>query len=59
MSDIWSLGCILVELYTGELLFPTHEEYEHMAMIEKISGSFYKTPKTIPKYISRDPTLDG
>lgn len=39
-SDLWSIGCILVELYSGELLFPTHEEYEHIAMIEKISGSF-------------------
>ena len=22
-SDVWSMGCILMELYTGELLFPT------------------------------------
>jgi serine/threonine protein kinase len=22
-SDVWSLGCILMEIYTGELLFPT------------------------------------
>ena len=22
-SDVWSLGCILMELYTGELLFRT------------------------------------
>ena len=37
-SDLWSIGCILVELYSGDLLFPTHESYEHLAMIEKISG---------------------
>eukprot|EP00428_Durinskia_dybowskii_P072418 CAMPEP_0170409810 /NCGR_PEP_ID=MMETSP0117_2-20130122/29543_1 /TAXON_ID=400756 /ORGANISM="Durinskia baltica, Strain CSIRO CS-38" /LENGTH=154 /DNA_ID=CAMNT_0010667277 /DNA_START=1 /DNA_END=462 /DNA_ORIENTATION=+ len=24
-SDVWSMGCILMELYTGELLFGTHE----------------------------------
>lgn len=37
-SDIWSIGCILVELCTGELLFATHEDLEHLALIEKIIG---------------------
>lgn len=37
-SDLWSLGCILVELYTGELLFPTHKDYEHLGMLEKLLG---------------------
>jgi hypothetical protein len=27
-----------VELYTGELLFPTHDNYEHLAMMAKILG---------------------
>lgn len=36
-SDVWSLACIFVELYTGELLFPTHEDKEHLAIIEKNS----------------------
>mmetsp|Transcript_59853 Transcript_59853/g.142591 ORF Transcript_59853/g.142591 Transcript_59853/m.142591 type:complete len:511 (+) Transcript_59853:56-1588(+) len=35
-SDIWSLGCILMELYSGELLFGTHENLEHLALMEKI-----------------------
>eukprot|EP01071_Lankesteria_metandrocarpae_P006692 Lankesteria_metandrocarpae@DN4448_c0_g1_i1.p1 len=35
-SDLWSLGCILIELYTGSLLFKTHEHLEHLAMVEKI-----------------------
>merc|ERR1719387_2828658 len=34
-SDIWSLGCILMELYTGELLFGTHENLEHLALMER------------------------
>ena len=37
-SDLWSIGCILMELISGELYFPTHENYEHLAMIEKSSG---------------------
>lgn len=38
-SDLWSLGCIAVELYTGQLLFDTHESYEHVAMIERVVGT--------------------
>lgn len=36
--DVWSLGCILVELLTGEALFQTHEDLEHLAIMEKILG---------------------
>jgi serine/threonine protein kinase len=35
-SDIWSIGCILAELWTGNLLFQTHENIEHLALMEKI-----------------------
>jgi len=35
-SDLWSIGCILMELYSGEQLFETHEELEHLALMEKI-----------------------
>lgn len=41
-SDIWSTGCIMMELYTGSLLFPTHDEVEHLAMIEKLCGPLPK-----------------
>lgn len=37
-SDIWSMACILIELYTGELFFDTDENVEHLAMIEKQCG---------------------
>lgn len=32
-TDVWSLACILCELYTGELLFQTHSDKEHLALI--------------------------
>ena len=39
-SDIWSMACILAELYTGEMFYGTHENLEHLAMIEKQCGPF-------------------
>lgn len=40
LSDQWSIGCILMELYSGNQLFETHEEMEHLALFEKIIGKF-------------------
>ena len=39
-SDVWSAGCILVELYKGELLFATHDSCEHLGLMDHIIGSF-------------------
>jgi serine/threonine protein kinase len=39
-SDLWSLGCIISELYTGDLLFATHDNKEHLALIEQSVGPF-------------------
>jgi dual-specificity kinase len=36
--DIWSIGCILVEFCTGDALFQTHDNLEHLAMMEPICG---------------------
>ncbi|GME67814.1 unnamed protein product [[Candida] boidinii] len=36
--DMWSIGCILVELVTGDALFKTHDNLQHLAMIEKVTG---------------------
>ncbi|KAI3991712.1 hypothetical protein MKX01_038110 [Papaver californicum] len=38
--DIWSIGCILVELCSGEALFQTNENLEHLAMMERVLGRF-------------------
>lgn len=38
--DVWSLGCIFAEILTGEALYQTHENLEHLAMIERTCGRF-------------------
>ncbi|VDO03008.1 unnamed protein product [Rodentolepis nana] len=36
--DVWSIGCIIFELYTGYTLFQTHDNREHLAMMERTLG---------------------
>lgn len=36
--DMWSIGCILVEFVTGEALFQTHDNLEHLAMMQQVFG---------------------
>ena len=38
--DLWSIGCVLIELYSGEALFQTHDNVEHVAMMERVLGPF-------------------
>ncbi|XP_008303861.1 dual specificity protein kinase CLK2-like isoform X2 [Stegastes partitus] len=37
--DVWSIGCILFEYYEGFTLFQTHDNKEHLAMMERIQGA--------------------
>uniref|UniRef100_A0A0N5CBI9 Protein kinase domain-containing protein n=1 Tax=Strongyloides papillosus TaxID=174720 RepID=A0A0N5CBI9_STREA len=37
--DVWSIGCIMFELYCGKTLFQTHDNREHLAMMERILGT--------------------
>ncbi|KAH1202046.1 Serine/threonine-protein kinase AFC2 [Glycine max] len=48
--DIWSVGCILVELCTGGALFQTHENLEHLAMMERVLGPL---PQPMLKRVDR------
>lgn len=36
--DMFSIGCILVEFYTGDALFQTHDNIEHLGMMEVVMG---------------------
>ncbi|XP_057668563.1 serine/threonine-protein kinase Doa-like [Diorhabda carinulata] len=37
--DVWSLGCILFELYLGITIFESIEDIEHLAMMQKVLGN--------------------
>ena len=53
-SDIWSLACILIELYTGELFFPTHNNFEHLCLIERAIGKKCSYLGYIPAWMAED-----
>ncbi|KRY17479.1 Dual specificity tyrosine-phosphorylation-regulated kinase mbk-2 [Trichinella patagoniensis] len=60
--DMWSFGCILVELFTGNPLFPGVDETDQMALIIEMlgvpppklingrRGSIFFDPDGLPKY---------
>lgn len=49
--DIWSIGCILVEFFTGDALFQTHDNLEHLAMMEAVCNG--KLDKEIIAQVTR------
>nr|CCA22090.1 serine/threonine protein kinase putative [Albugo laibachii Nc14] len=55
-SDIWSAGCIIAELYLGDLLFATHDNMEHLALMEACIG---KLPHHMVAYACRKQPSDG
>ena len=36
--DMWSFGCILMELYTGYPIFPGESEKEQLSLIMEVIG---------------------
>ncbi|AES73840.1 putative dual-specificity kinase CMGC-CLK family [Medicago truncatula] len=59
--DLWSVGCILIELCTGGALFQTHENLEHLAMMERVLGPLpehmVQRSKGTEKYFKRGSRL--
>ncbi|KAF9189561.1 hypothetical protein BGZ51_009456 [Haplosporangium sp. Z 767] len=55
--DMWSLGCILAELYTGYPLFPGENEQEQLGCIMEIQGvpGKYLVEKSSRKKVFFDP----
>ncbi|KAI4300157.1 hypothetical protein L6164_033566 [Bauhinia variegata] len=58
--DLWSVGCILVELCSGEALFQAHENLEHLAMMERVLGPLplhmvVRADRRAEKYFRRGP----
>ncbi|KAH8604982.1 Protein kinase domain [Trypanosoma vivax] len=37
-TDMWSMGCIIYELHTGKLLYDTHDNLEHLHLMERTLG---------------------
>lgn len=54
--DVWSIGCIMFEMYTGYTLFQTHDSLEHLAMMERILG---KLPKSMIKKSKKTKYFEG
>jgi len=40
--DIWSIGCVIYELYTGKILFPGRSNNEMLKLVMDVQGPFPK-----------------
>lgn len=47
-SDVWSLGCLLFELFTGNLLYPDSEDFsKFFSMLTGMSDEVYNCLRSI------------
>ncbi|KAF8623639.1 hypothetical protein AX17_007339 [Amanita inopinata Kibby_2008] len=61
--DAYSLGCILVEFFTGAALYQTHDNLEHLAMMEAVMGKMSERfaragARSKPEFFKEGPKLD-
>lgn len=40
--DMWSIGCVIYELFTGRILFPGHTNNEMLKLMMEVKGPFTK-----------------
>uniref|UniRef100_A0A7S3JSA8 Protein kinase domain-containing protein n=1 Tax=Aureoumbra lagunensis TaxID=44058 RepID=A0A7S3JSA8_9STRA len=52
-SDLWSAGCIVAELFRGDLLFATHSNTCHIGLIDRLVGPFPFSMLQHSKYFHR------
>jgi dual-specificity kinase len=61
--DIWSCACLIAEMYLGKPLFETHDNMEHLALMQEILGPVpsrvieYADHVIASKYFYADNTL--
>ncbi len=52
--DMWSVGCVLYELFTGKILFPGRTNNEMLKLMMDVKGPF---PKKMLKKVGRQEGL--
>lgn len=40
--DVWSIGCVIYELFTGRILFPGRSNNEMLKLMMDVKGAFPK-----------------
>ena len=49
--DMWSVGCVVAELYTGEVLLPAESALESLVKIKAVLGSIPTTGKLLSVFL--------
>uniref|UniRef100_A0A8C9TUY5 mitogen-activated protein kinase n=1 Tax=Scleropages formosus TaxID=113540 RepID=A0A8C9TUY5_SCLFO len=54
--DVWSAGCILAEMITGQVLFPGNDSIDQLQKILSVTGT--PAPSLVQKMQSKDPGIN-